>query len=203
MMRDCPDGELRDLLPLYAMGALAGADHARVEAHVASCADCRAELELVRRVARAYAVAPVNARAIVAHIPPHVPGPHAVRHGDAGVRPFYRQRLWQVAATVTLMIGAAAMLTVARSRPESDPPPANNTDGPAATLAGTGSSAAGAGTAAQVAATHAISLGVRLADLTDAQLDTLLSTLDTVDGNVLADPEILAQPIVPAGPDPD
>jgi hypothetical protein len=42
--------EAQDALPWLANGTLAGAELARVQAHVASCADCRADLALLRTV---------------------------------------------------------------------------------------------------------------------------------------------------------
>lgn len=42
--------ELRDLLPAYALGALDADDHRDVAAHVATCAECTAELASLERV---------------------------------------------------------------------------------------------------------------------------------------------------------
>ena len=47
-MRDCENVDIRDLLPEHAGGLLAGAERARVEAHLATCEACRAELALLR-----------------------------------------------------------------------------------------------------------------------------------------------------------
>jgi putative zinc finger protein len=52
-MRDCLDVDLRDLLPDFAAERLRGADRARVAAHVATCVDCVAEVELLRAAAQA------------------------------------------------------------------------------------------------------------------------------------------------------
>lgn len=42
--------EAQDALPWLANGTLAGTELERVQAHVASCADCRADLALLRTV---------------------------------------------------------------------------------------------------------------------------------------------------------
>jgi hypothetical protein len=52
-MRDCPDDELRDLLPDFAADRLVEADRARVVAHVAACDACAAEVELLREARQA------------------------------------------------------------------------------------------------------------------------------------------------------
>jgi hypothetical protein len=46
-------------------------------------------------------------------------------------------------------------------------------------------------------ANSTISLGNNLSDLTDAQLEALLASLDRIDGAVSADPQALVTPIVP------
>ena len=47
-MSECTLTEMRDRLPDYAQGASTGADRARVEAHLAICEACRAEVALLR-----------------------------------------------------------------------------------------------------------------------------------------------------------
>lgn len=205
-MRDCPDGEMRDLLPLYVAGRLADADRVRVEAHIAVCPECAAETELLRNVARAYAVALVDSAAIAARLPARHPARPRVWRAARTAAPFHRQPLWRLAASLTLMIGAAAILTLARSKPG-----ATTMDGrapvaaePAPVALGNSTPTAAPDTAPrQIASTKAIGLGVSLSDLTDAQLESLLSSLEKLDGNVLADPEVMARPIVSPGTDPD
>src|SRR5581483_2173342 len=106
-VRDCTDSVMRDLLPVYAAGRLGAEQHAAVEGHLAACAECRAELELIRAVIRAYAVPVPDAAVIAAHIRP--------RRRVTGSVPFHRQPLWRVAATATLMIAASATYVAVRS----------------------------------------------------------------------------------------
>lgn len=199
-MRDCPDGELRDLLPLYAAGRLAGSDRTRVASHLAGCEACASEHALLGNVARAYAVPPPDTAAIVARLP--------VRPGGRVAVPYYRQPLWRIAASLTVMIGAAAMLTVARSKPEATTLSGRNPAATPVSPAAPGSSdvAPGAtldGDARPVAAGRVIGLGVSLSDLTDEQIESLLTSLESLDATVLPDPEVMAKPIVPSGTDPD
>lgn len=60
---------IRDLLPLLAHGGPASADRARVEAHLRTCARCRADAELLALLRRHAAKAPPDlaARIVDAH----------------------------------------------------------------------------------------------------------------------------------------
>ena len=193
MMRDCLDGEMRDLLPLLAHARLGAEEQARVAAHLARCADCTAELELLGKVAMAYSVAPVDAASIAARLPRLAPVP--------ATTPFHRQPLWRIAASLTLAIAGVATVMLLQGRGE----PGRT----ASTFAQEGASAGAAGPDVTVVAAasgpDAAAAGANgafsgaLADLTDAQLEALLASLERLEGNVLPDPEVWATPIVPSG----
>ena len=70
-MNDCPNAEIRDQLPDLLHDRLSSSTRAGVMAHVATCADCRDELELLRGVHEALAArAPqVDVDAIVRALP--------------------------------------------------------------------------------------------------------------------------------------
>lgn len=69
-MNDCINAEVRDALPDLFHGRLSALDTATMNAHVESCPDCRAELELMRQVRSSARIAPrVDASAIAATIP--------------------------------------------------------------------------------------------------------------------------------------
>src|SRR5689334_723978 len=68
-MRECDNADLRDLLPDYARGALSGAERARIEAHLAACEPCRAELALLDHVRSAHPQPAVDVARIVAALP--------------------------------------------------------------------------------------------------------------------------------------
>jgi hypothetical protein len=75
-MSDCLNGDLRDLLPDLAAERLSGAERARVASHVASCAACAAEVELLHAARRVMSrgVPAVDIARIVAALPkPPVP----------------------------------------------------------------------------------------------------------------------------------
>jgi anti-sigma factor RsiW len=188
-MRDCPDGALRDLLPLYVSGQLGDADHARVEAHVQGCADCTAEIELLRATVRAFEVKPIDAATISAKLP--------TARSARRARPFHSQPLWRVAAVITFMIAGTATMMVVRQPSAGSlmldtlaTLPADGRPTPAETTIA-------ANTLSGQHATSTISFGNNLSDLTDAQLEALLASLDRMDGTVSADPVALVTPIVP------
>lgn len=196
MMRDCPDSEMRDLLPLYARAGLGPTERARVDAHVTRCSECASELALLRSVALAYDVAPIDVEAIVAALP----------RAGGSVRakpyvPFHRQPLWRIAASITLVIASVAMVELVRRGGGPDGMVAGSSAGVdssigqpvESTLATSNTGSAGASDGPR--ATFG---GGTLAELTDTQLEALLASIEALDGNVLADPEIMATPIVPS-----
>ncbi len=107
-MRDCADAAMRDRLPLFVTGRLTDSDSTMVEAHLASCSDCVAEVDLLRAVGRAYAVPAIDAAVVAAAIP----APRRKRTA------YYQQPMWRVAAAMTLMIaGTAGVLVMRRADP--------------------------------------------------------------------------------------
>ena len=121
-MFDCADVEMRELLPDLAAGTLDDGMRARVERHVASCAECTSELETLRLVRSAYAAAPtVNVRRIVAALPKPLPVPgsaHDVQHVKRWID-------WRVAAALTMISVGGLSLAVARHR-STEPTPRNS-----------------------------------------------------------------------------
>ena len=189
-MNDCPDGSLRDLLPLFVSEVLSAPDRTRVASHISGCADCAAEVALLRAINRAYAVTPVNVAGIAAKITPQ-------RRANRTQIPFHRQPLWRAAASMTLFIAGTATVLVVRGRvPETAP----------ASVAHGARQTAGAPTAAEttiVSTTIArttsnglFSLGTELSELTDSQLQSLLGSLDGLDSRPQADPTTIASPII-------
>ena len=97
-MSECTNGEMRDLLPELVNGRLDAMTQLAVEAHVAECAECAAELALLRALRPALMRGPVvDAQRIAAVVRAQVPA----RRGA------HRRGLpWRIA------IAAAALLAV-------------------------------------------------------------------------------------------
>jgi len=110
-MFDCANVEMRELLPELAAGTLDAATRARVEKHVASCAECASELETLRLVRAAYASAPaVDVRRIVAALPKAAPAPRIA----PSAQPIKRWMDWRVAAALTMITVGGLSLAVTR-----------------------------------------------------------------------------------------
>lgn len=109
-MTDCPNGEIRDLLPAYLNDRLSAASRGEVEAHLAGCDECRAELALLRDLRTTMQRGPtVDVRAIAAAIPPYRA---PVRRGTA--------MAWRSAAAIIAIAAGGtsiALLSQAGDRP--------------------------------------------------------------------------------------
>lgn len=113
-MTDCPNGDIRDLLPDLLHGRLGAAERAVVEAHLRECEDCRDELELLRSMRSALRRAPaVNVDRIVAEIPPYC--------APVRQRPARTWSGWRIAAAVTLLAAGGSSVVVARNRDRTPP----------------------------------------------------------------------------------
>lgn len=119
-MADCPNVEVRELLPERAGGALSAADIARVDAHLASCELCTAELALINAARRSLRVAPaidtarISARVIAATAAPSRPQLVTADRGRAARRPASRLRWigWKAAAAITIAAAGVGSFAV-------------------------------------------------------------------------------------------
>jgi len=110
-MTDCPNAEMRDRLPDLLHERLDAVARALVEAHVASCADCRAELTLLRetRVALTAGVRSVDVTAIARVVVERTRTPL----GSAELSSWRGGLLdWRVAASIAVLVvgGGSAWL---------------------------------------------------------------------------------------------
>lgn len=104
-MTDCPDGDMRDLLPDLLHERLAPDVRREVESHVRGCDECRAELALLGEMRSALRRAPaVDAAAIAAAIPPYRA---PARRGWGG---------WRAAAAIVVLVAGGTSVAVLQSR---------------------------------------------------------------------------------------
>jgi len=199
-MNDCMNAEIRDQLPDLVHDRLDASRRGAILAHVASCADCRDEIELLR-VARAMfdrQTPRVDVNYVVNALP--LAKPRAVRVERR--RPLWSD--WRVAAAVTLLIvGGSSVAVLNQQRGGSA---AVRASLPAslpvaivpARLDSTASSTPRA--AAPVPKTEPAPNAVvasgdqeigssRLSDLTEQQLQTLLDEIDELQATPITDPE--------------
>ncbi len=216
-MNDCPNADVRDLLPDLVHGRLDDATRAMVESHVAGCGDCRAELALLRELRTATSRTPaLSLGAIAAAIPPYRA---PVRRSWAG---------WRTAAAVTLIVAGSSSIIVAK-RLEHDvsdsavvgahsavglpspqvPPKDSVIAGPAAVssrrdpavVPSTGYSVPVAPTPAATRAPVERELamsGGSLTDLSDRELTSLLKGIESLDA--LPSTDVESVPLAPIAP---
>jgi anti-sigma factor RsiW len=172
-MTDCPNGEIRDLLPDLLHDRLPADVRREVEAHVRGCDDCRAELALLGAMRSSLRRAPaVDAAAIAAAIPAYRA---PVRRSWGG---------WRAAAAIVVLAAGGTSVAVLQSR-----------DGIQHVARDTAA-------VAQAPRELALGSSA-VSDLDDSELSTLLNDLQSLDAVPSADVEYPAaiSPVKPTGSD--
>jgi len=200
-MTDCPNGDIRDLLPDLLHGRLGAVERTEVEAHLRTCADCRDELELLRRMRSALRRAPaLDVDAIVAGLPGQ----------SSPVRrlPSRSWEWWRVAAAVTLLAAGGTPVVMARHgavvRDESTVVAVGNRSDspPRATTAKDPVIAAGTSREGPSAPRELALAAGTIADLDDSELSALIDDIGTLSAVTPADVDdgAAASPIAPSSP---
>jgi hypothetical protein len=209
-MNECIETEVRDALPDLIHGRLSALDTATLTAHVESCADCRAEMELLRQLRTSAPLVPrMDVARIVSSLPLPMPADAdlvaaAARTGTGARRSF----IWKSAFAAALLV--VGSLTFANARHVSMPgsggqraESAARVAGPAAALPQSVASVQSPSRAvteslpsapvkpARTTSNPGLSVaGVQ--DLTDDQLQALVNGLDNVRGLPSAEPEAVS-----------
>ena len=193
-MIDCPNGDVRDLLPEYLNDRLAPARRAEVESHLAGCEACREELALLGDLRATIRRAPVvNVAAIAAAIPPH----------RAPVRRAWGSNWRAAAAIAAIAVGGTSIALLQQSRNSTSRalgPSDTVVSAPRVTRESTASVAVGPTgvsptnpvvdtprarrqiVVAQPAGGRELAMaGGALGDLSDGELSTLLSDIESLD----------------------
>lgn len=206
-MNDCVNAEFRDQLPALLHQRLEAGEREALEAHVAACADCREELDLLRALQGMFAEATprVNTSSIVSALPP-APMP-------AGVLPFRRRAVhrmgWQVAAAVGLVAVGGSSWALARRAPSAaqavataqssalpQTAPQARTVAVAAPAAAKRVATSSPKAAASSSTSDAeLSMAGRLDDLSAEQLQTLLGEIGDMPATPITDPEPVIVPV--------
>ena len=215
-MNDCPNGDIRDLLPDLLHDRLDASERERVESHVATCEPCAAELGLLRDLrATMRRVPAIDTSAIAASIPAYrVP----VRR---------RWTAWRAAAAIAAIAVGGTSIAVANrqsgvpivvEKPSNDVPngarpapnPAEGAAPGSSPIARSPQVAAATppgrpdvttpGATAMVDQELAMAGGT-VTDLSDGELDALLDELETFDAVPSTDVEgaLPVTPLEPAG----
>jgi anti-sigma factor RsiW len=187
-MNDCLNAEMRDRLPELLHDRLPANVRAELVAHVAACADCREELELLRALRSALAApAPrVDVASIVSALP---------KAPSQTLRPRSRRTWadWRIAATITILaVGGSSVALINRAphvaeigidtaRPAADSPATARapTTGPNAPSDASQDSEPSGG----------LGMSGHLADLDDAQVEALINEIENMKAVPITEPE--------------
>jgi hypothetical protein len=171
-MRDCPNAEMRDLLPDLVHGKLDAEARQLVLAHLAECGDCVEERALLASLLASRTTPSVDTREILAAIgrPPARRAPAAP---VASVRPGRAFGGWRAAAAIAAVSLGAIAVGSSRMDRESAAVATSALEraGPAAAPV-----TPAAGTSAGPS-----SLGMPLADVSATELEALLGALETME----------------------
>jgi anti-sigma factor RsiW len=202
-MTDCPNGDVRDVLPDYLNDRLDAARRREVESHLTGCATCREELSLLRALRATVRRAPaVDADAIAASIPAYR-APARRRWATSG----------RIAAAIVAIAVGGTSIVLLRDRPAAGPvepsrpiavapePSPDSTPLVATTSAEvpvaervTSQPTAGGATAARELAIA----GGSIADLSDRELSALVEGIESLDGLPSAEVEAPEPVSIPA-----
>lgn len=216
-MTDCSNAEIRDLLPDYVHDQLSVTDHARVEQHLVSCADCAEELELLQTV---FAIRPSVKSTNVADIVASLPRPgqpdaftvHGANDQSAGnvrdiasaksvVRKTSSFRNWRAAAAIAVMTVGGLSVAIVRQgmMGGSSSAALSDTTGMGVALLPEVQAPVGGANDSAAASERRVPLSVGdLSDYSDEELQAMMARLDKWDGSVSADP-LPGAPILPPG----
>lgn len=217
-MTDCPNAEIRDLLPDYVHDQLSSADYARVAQHLVSCAECADELALLQAVFEIRpSVSSVNIIGILASLPK--PGQHAsvTVFGDVpaaaieGVREIGSARsaatkrggfrTWRIAAAIAAVTVGGLSVAIARQGfvtvNEQALPDSASVIGMASVPAYQLPVSSADAALRQSDSRNALSIG-DLSEFSDEQLDAMNARLEQWDGSASVEP-LPGVPILPPG----
>lgn len=190
-MNDCVNGDIRDVLPELINGTLPAADVARVQEHVRACADCAAEVELLRAARAAMRLAPtMDTARIAAAVQSSTAQRLAARRAPAA-------RVARIAGlSLVAVIGALGIWSLLDPSPTASDAPATVAvtapDGPRAVEQSRPVDAQAVGAPAQLA------LGGDMSQLGDEELLALLSEVSALEAMPGEEPASLAiEPVVP------
>jgi hypothetical protein len=200
-MNECMNEEIREALPDMVYGRLSELDAKTLMEHIEFCAECRAELAVIREArATAPLVPRIDAARIAAAIPPYA-NAAAMSHADArkSARPV--ARTWKFAAAALLIsAGGWALSNTSVISRENESRAAASVAAvastPSAEVAGRVATPDQAAAKPEVPApmtaapteVAALSIVGGVPDLTDDQLEELIQDLDAIESVPSGDP---------------
>lgn len=206
-MTDCVNREVREALPDLLHGRLSALDTATMNAHVESCADCRAELEFLREVRASAPIAPTLDYARIAASVPAYGGVAVSAPSRAHVRSSFRNIAILAASAVVAFTGWSLTRSSDYTRAVLSPPSVASAPATAASpsVSPEVTSAAASNPASDVVKGEtqvaSLSLVGSTEDLSDADLEQLVSDLDGLDALPAAEPQSVTPSVEDIGND--
>jgi hypothetical protein len=186
-MNKCVEVEIQDMLPDLLHKSLDTSTRARVEAHVAACASCASELNVLRAVQAAAVFAPrIDVDRVVGHIPPY----RAIRPvAPAPTRS--RVVSWLVAASLLVVVaGGGSLLMIQQNASVPRGTTIRTSNPPVATLTPTVvNTVSSEDLAAAARPPHALALAAGVEELSDNDLRQLMTDMNNFDALPSAEPE--------------
>jgi anti-sigma factor RsiW len=181
-MTECHNDTMQDQLPLLVRGLLPANEAMLVKAHVAGCASCATEIEVLERSARLFdqATPRVDMAAIIAKLPAAPGSRPALTVSRGGSRPFAMRRYALAAAASFLLVASLSLGALRESF-----------------FGGTPATDIAVDSGVPVAAALPVGLvgGNELGDLGVDDLETLLEELDQLEATVAAEPVTMQRPV--------
>jgi hypothetical protein len=196
-MNNCTDKQINEMLPDLLHGALGAEAMERAEAHLATCEECREELNVLRAVKSAAVFAPtIDVDQVVRRIPPYTPIVPAV---ELPARP--RLVSWLVAASLAIAVVGVGSVLVARQGATNNPasvaatvPSAKTRTQltPVASKTPDGDAPSGTVATTRQPHAHALALAADVDGLSDGNLVQLMNDMNRFD----ALPATEAEPVI-------
>jgi len=187
-VNDCVNAGVRDALPDFVNHRLSELDAVTISEHVESCADCRAEVAILRDLMNTRPLAPImNVDRLSAAIPAYAP----LRARSTG---FPMRRTWALAAAAALVaIGGWAITTrtIDTSAPQvaaTVPVTAATTASVPTTVAPVTTTVAKSENTTKEVQVASLSLVGSTDDLSDSDLESLVAALDGIEAVPSAEP---------------
>jgi len=191
-MNECTENEIQEMLPDLLHGTLPADARARVDAHLASCEQCREDLEVLRAVKSAAVFAPViDIDRVVRQIPPYRTIVPTIERPAAT-----RVVSWLVAASLAIVvIGGGSLVLARRDVPTARPAVVSTRPPASAPVQPTAEAIAPSQDVVPGAQphTHALALATDVDGLSDGSLQQLMSDMAQFDALPAAEPD----PVMP------
>jgi len=191
-MNECTENEIQEMLPDLLHGTLPADARARVDAHLASCEQCREDFEVLRAVKSAAVFAPViDIDRVVRQIPPYRTIVPAIERPAAT-----RVVSWLVAASLAIVVIGGGSLILARRDVPTARPAVVSTRPPTSTPVQPTAEAIAPSQDVMPGAqphTHALALATDVDGLSDGSLQQLMSDMAQFDALPAAEPD----PVMP------